>query len=82
MIILQYCLFTISFFLLLFILILLKGEMKQKKSELIEDSFFLIYLLIMRLHEEIDELKGFISDPYYVELKKAVDRIKIDLFDD
>jgi len=80
MIILQCFLFVIGFLALGISFFLLIDQKKQEKMIVIEDNFFLIYLLILRLHEEIDGMRDEIDYSIYLDLKASVDRFKIDLF--
>ena len=59
---------------------LLKLQKRQRDNIKVEDQFFLIFLLMKRLNEELIECKGLISQKNYNELKKTIDKIQTDFF--
>jgi len=62
------------------ILFLLRIQKRRKEKEVLDEHYFLIFLLIKRLNEELKECKGLISQKNYDELKKTIDKIQMDFF--
>lgn len=78
--ILKYIFFSIGLLSILIIPILLKLQNIKKDNDKLEDQFFLIFLLLKRLDEEIEEIEKSASKECYEELKKSIEQIKLDFF--
>ena len=78
--ILKYIFFSIGFLSILAIPILLRLQCIKKDNDKLEDQFFLIFLLLKRLDEELEELEKITSKEYYLEIKKSIEQIKLDFF--
>jgi len=78
--ILRYIFLSIGALSFLTIPLLLKLQKRERDNIKVEDQFFLIFLLMKRLNEELAECKGLISQKNYNELKKTIDKIQTDFF--
>lgn len=78
--ILKYIFFSIGILSILAIPILLKLQHIKKDNEKLEDQFFLIFLLMKRLNEELEELKRTASPNIYIEIKDSIEKNQKDFF--
>ena len=76
----KYLFFSIAFISILTIAFLLRKQKKQRDWNQVEDTFFLVHLLIIRLNEEADEMKEKINEKEYRTLKDSIKKIKLDFF--
>lgn len=80
MFIFRFISFIIAFLSLLSIFLIIRYKKKQKRFNKIEDESFLIFLLIRRLNEIVDEINKLLGEKDCKNLKSSVEKIKSDFF--